>query len=645
MDEAKMTHMNHVYLPKSLLASTRAKLEEWLSPVIDFQAGQFLLEGTGLHPGAVTGYFFVDPHNIALVKAAVGGSHTGFSFIYGTDVGDCEDMHVLAEAQGLLSSNQSPNAWCAVQAKSEGVPAVVGIRGIFSSPENPVALRQVSILTEQGEHVSVEISARTVRIEGENGAPIEITEGDILTLDGTTGQVFKGQLQIRIPNVREIYTLLITVIRTAIQEFGPAQGWSRYREATAYQRVKEKLVGLARSAEFGEFQRRLRAAREEAPLKVMATAHTVEGTLQARLLLADIDIDRYGDVIITPQNRATGLGLLRTERFFRDAVELDALRVLVLGPRFVAPEYYERAESLVITHESRWLHSLFRTISGCQTVVRTLCMPLNKLFPGNLDLERLKRKYGIDPGQSRYRIREALQESETFHGCRGARLHTLRHDLATIQIEAILRAASAILAEGGEVDLTILIAMVTFPEEITLYMALFDRVYEKMLAAHHRLPDVKLAIMVETSAAYHDIERFVELKGKHIQFTGALFGGNDFTAATLNMNRHDAVKTMIPSYLELGILRRDPFLTLHEDTVGKVICSGLWRMRKAAHGKSLCIGFGGEQAGDWESVAWLSRHAAPEGLNYVSTSPDRMPEALFAAAEAGSLAGRTKRYA
>ena len=402
---------------------------------------------------------------------------------------------------------------------------------------------------------------------------------------------------------------------------------------------------MTKTSDFTEFQAQLRLARTETPLKVMATAHTVEGVLQARLLLSDIDVDRYDDVIVTPQNRATGLGLLRTERFFRFADELDALRVLILGPQLVDAKHYSHAAEMVLNHENRWLHDLFLANSGCQSVVRTLCMPLNKLFPVDLDLGELTRKYGIDPAQAKRWIRDGLQESETFHGCRGARLHTLRQDLATLQIEAILRAASATLAEGGEVDLTILVSMVTFPEEVTLYMALFDRVYEKMLAAHHRLPEVKLAIMVETSAAYHDIERFVELKGKHIGFAGALFGGNDFTAATLNLNRHDAVRNVIPQYLKLGILRRNPFVTLHADTVGMVICNGLWRMRKAAHGKPLCIGFGGEQAGDWESVSWLSRHATIEGLKYVSNSPDRIPEALFAAAAAGSLAGRTQRYA
>lgn len=259
-------------------------------------------------------------------------------------------------------------------------------------------------------------------------------------------------------------------------------------------------------------------------------------------------------------------------------------------------------------------------------------MPFNKLFPENLDLDAIANKYPMDIISARRKIQEELHESETFHGCRGVRLHMLRRDLAILEIEAILIAAKDNYAVGGNIDLTILVSMVTFPEEISFYVEMFDLVYERMLARKITLPTVRLATMIETSAIYHNIESFVNKKGRHIQFAGALFGGNDFTAATLNLNRHDAVKTVIPHYMELGILRHNPFLSLHTETVGQTICSGLRRIRRACDGRSLTIGFGGEQASDTRSVAWLTRHAAPEGLNYVTTSPDRIMDALLAAA-------------
>lgn len=367
--------------------SVDTKIKEWLLPELTLKSDQLLFEGIALHPGATTGYFFVDANNIALVKNAV-GPQGRFDFIYGTDHGDCEDLHVLAQANGLLSSNLSPNAWCAVQAKSEGIPAVIGGKGLFSSQENPLVRRNISVATENGESTSVEIAAHTVRIANEDGALIDITEGDQLTIDGTTGQVFQGLAHIRVSAVEEIRSLLIDVMSVAIREFGPAQGWSRYRETSAYREAKEQLAALVHSPSFREFQAQLRHARAQTRVKIMATAHTVEGTLQARLLLSDIDVDCYGDVIVTPRNEATGLGLLRTERFFRFSDELDALRALILGRPVVDSEHYRNAEALVLAHESRWLHDLLCANSGCQTVVRTLCMPLNKLSAVTTSLRR-----------------------------------------------------------------------------------------------------------------------------------------------------------------------------------------------------------------------------------------------------------------
>lgn len=164
-------------------------------------------------------------------------------------------------------------------------------------------------------------------------------------------------------------------------------------------------------------------------------------------------------------------------------------------------------------------------------------------------------------------------------------------------------------------------------------MDIFDEIYENLLKEGLSLPNTGLSIMVETSAAYHGFEKFIDKNGQHIEFRGALVGGNDFTAATLNLNRHDAMRTIIPHYVKEGLLPNNPFQSLHSDIVGNAICNLLRRIRVASPHKSLTIAFGGEQAGDWQTVSWLSEYAACEGLSYVATSPDRLLDALFAAAD------------
>lgn len=593
-----------------------------------------LVQGLGLHPGAVTGHVFTQPENVLRVRKQItnGGEAGRLPVIFGVDVGSCDDLEALSHARGFVSSNASPNAWCAVQAKCEGIPSVIGLTGSFQNPSSAVSARKVDIDLEDGTVASFTISARQVEIKNATGQWIRLWEGDVVTIDGDSGRVFAGKVTVTVPVVKELQRLMVGVMKEAIDRFGPAEGWRRYRDTDAYQRNKPGLVALVGDEEFATFREDMRQARRCAPLKVMATAHTVEGTLQARVAFADIVIDANGEIGVTTNDADTGIGLLRTERLFRSADELDALRVLILGEEVAGNTEYKKARTAVMQYQTAWLNDILAANSGCLTVVRTLCMPFNKLFPDDLDTTSLSRKYGIDADRADAKIRDTLHESETFHGCRGARLHMLRNDLAKLEIEAILRAAANTLKQGGKVDLTILVSMVTFPEEISLYMKMYDEVYDSLLKQQFKLPEARLATMVETSASYHLIEKFLAIKTRHIHFAGALFGGNDFTAATLNLNRHDAVRTVIPHYVKLGILRANPFLTLQQDIVGGVICSGLARLRRAADGQSLTIGFGGEQAGDWATVSWLSRNAAPLGLDYVSTSPDRMVEALFAAA-------------
>lgn len=593
-----------------------------------------LVQGLGLHPGAVTGYVFTQPENVLRVRKQISnGSETNrLPVIFGVDVGSCDDLEALSYACGFVSSNASPNAWCAVQAKCEGIPSVIGLLGSFQDPNSPVSERRIDIDLEDGNVVSLNIPARKIVIKNSAGQWIHLWEGDVVTIDGDSGKVFAGKVVVTVPVVKEVHRLMVGVMKESIDRFGPVQGWRRYRDTEAYQRSKPRLVALVGDKEFANFADDMQRARHGAPLKVMATAHTVEGTLQARIAFADIAIDADGEIVVLPNDADTGIGLLRTERLFRSADELDALRVLILGEEIAGKAEYMQARTAVLRHETSWLSDILAANSGCPTVVRTLCMPFNKLFPDDLDTSALSTKYGIDADRANARIRDTLKESETFHGCRGARLHMLRNDLAKLEIESILLAAANTLSQSGGVDLTILVSMVTFPEEISSYMRIYDEVYDSLLEQKLKLPKARLATMVETSASYHLIEKFPGLRTRHIHFAGALFGGNDFTAATLNLNRHDAVRTVIPHYIKLGILQTNPFLSLQQDIVGAVICSGLTRIRQAAGRQSLTIGFGGEQAGDWTTVSWLSRNAAPLGLNYVSTSPDRMVEALFSAA-------------
>lgn len=590
--------------------------------------------GLGVYPGPALGHLVIRPETYRALRSAL-GKGSAVPVIYAVDDGTCVDFDILSESDGLIASDGSPNAWCAVQAKCEGIPTVIAVDATFNVPEPRLVEREILVEAAGAEPTRVTIQAQEVEVTAGDGRKVTVREGDVVVLDGDTGLVYvNAGVTLKMPPAREAFYLLVDVVQEALERFGPTEAWERLTETGSYRRNRDRFVALVSTPEFREFTDLLRTARETAGLQVMAAGHTEEGAILARLFFADFDVDANGDLRIAPTTEYSGVGLLRSERCFRKPRELDALRTLILGEDIGVPDRYDAAKAVVAEHEAAWLASVLRANSGCPTVVRALCVPLNKLFPPELDLSGLCRDYGIDEERARTRIEQNFREAETFHGCRGARLHMLRRDLTELEIESILRAGAQVMRDGGDVDLTILVAMVTFPQEIERYIEWYDGVYDRLLAEGLRLPRVKLSMMIETSTAYHLVDRFFLLRGRHIALKGALFGGNDFTAATLNFNRRDAVRAVIPNYVRLGILPANPFLTLHADTVGRLMVDALERIRNVALDHDLLIGIGGEQSGDVESVRWLTRHAAPRGLSYVATSADMMVNALMASAMA-----------
>jgi pyruvate,orthophosphate dikinase len=593
-----------------------------------------LLSGVGAYPGAVCGHLVMRGSAFEALRWAAAEHGISIPIVFAVDDGSADDGEILAHAVGLISSGRSPNAWCAVQAKSEGIPAVIGVKASFNPKAPVVAQRTLAISTEDGREVSLSFEAQTIEVTTADGRRVLLREGDSVTLDGASGGVYVGE-GVENPPARQAFYLLADMLEEALERFGPVDAWTRIAQTETYRAREAEFEALVRRAEFLRFCRLLGDAKDHVHLTVMGCGNTSHGAILARLFFADYSVDANGRFQVLPTTALSGVGLLRTERSFRGPRELNALRALIIGENLCNPSRYQAAREIFAEHQQAWLRTVLRANSGCPTVVRALCMPLNKLFPVDLDLSELCREYGIDEGSARQRIEQNFREVETFHGCRGARLHMLRPDLTKLEIEGILRAGADVMAQGGQVDVSILVATVTFPEEIAQYIEWYDGVYDRLLAEGLRLPSARLSTMIETSAAYHSIERFFDLRGRHIALKGCLFGCNDLTAATLNLNRTDAVRTVIPRYIDLGILPGNPFATLHVDTVGRVIIQGLERIRAAAPGGDLLIGVAGEQAADLQTVRWLAEHAAPKGLDYVAASGDMILGSLMESATVG----------
>ncbi|MGU9962634.1 MAG: putative PEP-binding protein [Candidatus Halichondribacter symbioticus] len=592
------------------------------SSVMEEPSSHFL-QGTPLHPGAVTGLFVTHPKNLTLIRKNL-GNKTDVPVIFGVDQGSCDDLAALSQANAFISSSKSANAWCAVQAKSESLPSVIGFDAKFQTEIKQCKPRCISTNENKS---SVEILANTVSFADSD---IIIREGDVITIDGASGKVFLGDKHICPSPINQIQKILAPILVDAIAEFGPVAGWARFRELQAYKDVSPTLHQLISDPFFQEFQMKLAEVRSNSPLQIRSTVHTPEGAVQARLLDCDIRIDEMGEVELHCNNKYSGIGLLRTERLFIKPKDINNLRTYLFGNELSDKSYQKAAGERILSFQRNQLTNLMMVNSGLPTVVRTLCMPFNKLFATESAISELLITSGLDQSLKAQNIISKFKEADTFHGCRGARLHTLMPNLAKLEIQAILEASSKVLLKGGEVDLTILVSMVTVPEELQFYADLVDEVSEVLISTGMTIPRVKLATMIETTSAFLNIERFADITSKHTEFVGVLFGGNDFTAACLNLSRTDAARAMIPNYQRLGIFQRDPFFSLDTGTVGPAIKLGLERLAKVIKTDNPVFGFGGEQAGDAETVAWLKKHTAKAGLSYVATSPDRMAEVLFA---------------
>lgn len=578
--------------------------------------------GTAIHPGAASGYLITNPENLRRLSDALGESFSDFRYVYCVDEDGCDDFAHLRRASALLSMNPSPNSWCAVQAKSEGIATVIGVVGELYHHAEVAPVVETEFELQDESTVSVEIVGGKHQLRDAKGMAHVLREGELVTVDGHDGAIYRGLQEMSTSRVTRLYRNLAGVIVSSVQAFGHEQGWSRYRETSAYQAARAELVEALRDPEVAGLVHAITLnARTQRP-SVTGTVHTARDVARSRLLSSLISLSADGeDVCIERCDGLYGVGLLRTERLFSGQRELDALRLLILGQDVVGDQSYEESIEVYRTFLFDSYMDLCRVNAGGLCVVRTLCMPNNKLFPSTFDAGAFANRHGLSADAVREALHGRISEAETFHGTRGTRLHVQREDLARAEIEAYLLAVAECERIGNTQEFLLLMSMVTFVEEVAAFVDIVDDVARDLAGKGHDVSTVNLASMVETTGAYLGLEDLCRVRSECCRMTGFLFGGNDFTAAVLNMNRHDSVRGLIPEYLRRGLFSHNPFIRLDPRVAGAIF-EGIKRIRAAAGVQKIRIGFGGEQAADLETVRLLAEHV-PGGIDFVTTSPDR----------------------
>jgi pyruvate,orthophosphate dikinase len=325
---------------------------------------------------------------------------------------------------------------------------------------------------------------------------------------------------------------------------------------------------------------------------------------------------------------AEGIGLCRTEHMFFDPDRIIAMREMIMA---TDESGRRRALARLLPYQREDFQKLFRIMAGLPVTIRLLDPPLHEFLPhGDHELAEVAEALGMDMETIRRRATD-LEEANPMLGHRGCRLGLSYPEINEMQARAIFEAALAVKKETGSAPIPeVMIPLVATMKELALARAMVVNTAEAVFAEHHDRVEYQVGTMIELPRACLIADGIAA----HADFFS--FGTNDLTQTCLGLSRDDAGK-FLPSYVEKGILEKDPFVSIDRDGVGALVRMASEKGRGAK--PDLKLGICGEHGGDPASIFFC----AEVGLDYVSCSPYRVPVARLAAAQAalGSGGDRT----
>jgi pyruvate,orthophosphate dikinase len=555
---------------QALLRLHPAMLEQLLVPQLatNFK-DKSLAQGLPASPGAASGHIVFD------ADTAEARGRTGEKIILVREETKPEDIHGFFQARGILTSRGGKTSHAAVVARGMGKPCVSGC-----------------------EAIEIDVVARVAKI-----GDTVLHEGDVITIDGGTGNVYAGEVATVEPEFSaELDTLLAWADAAARLEV--RANADTPADAAKARGFGAKGIGLCRTERMFNSTDRLPIVQE------MILADTAEERQAA--------LDR-----LLPIQRNDFKGIFK------------AMKGLPVTVRLLDPPMHEFLPTaaqleLEITH----LRHLKDTIRGIEELPDTLKLLNPGLYQKYAD-GLLKLNEALDVFKESHletdiiakkekilRKVRSLAEVNPMLGHRGVRLGITYPEIYSMQIQAVLEAAALCAKEGIEVHPEIMVPQVATVEELTRIHSYVQRIH-KIVALTHGI-DVKYSFgsMIEVVRACMRAGRMAEMA----EFFS--FGTNDLTQATFSFSREDAENKFLPAYTETGILQDNPFEVLDIKGVGEVMKIAVERGR--ATRPDIKIGICGEHGGHPESIAFCHEI----GLDYVSCSGPRVPVARLAAAQA-----------
>ncbi len=321
---------------------------------------------------------------------------------------------------------------------------------------------------------------------------------------------------------------------------------------------------------------------------------------------------------------AEGIGLCRTEHMFFDPARIGAVRQMIMSETETGRR---DALSKLLPFQRKDFEDLFRIMAGLPVTIRLLDPPLHEFLPhDDDDMIEVAASLGTDLATMRRRAAD-LSEANPMLGHRGCRLGITYPEITEMQARAIFEAAVTVAKETGNAPVPeIMVPLVMTARELEISRAQIDGIAAKVFAETGTAIEYLVGTMIELPRACLTADRIA----KSADFFS--FGTNDLTQTVFGLSRDDAGK-FLPTYVEKGILPKDPFVSIDVEGVGALVEIAAEKGRSVKN--ALKLGICGEHGGDPASIAFCEG----AGLDYVSCSPYRVPVARLAAAQAALSSG------
>jgi len=536
---------------EAILRVTPENVDTLLHPQFDDKAkqqavsdGRLYATGVNASPGAAVGQIYFDADTAERMAKE---QHQDVIMVRPFTKPD--DVHGMLAAKGILTSEGGATSHAAVVARQFGVPCIVGAAAI-----------------------RINLDTREMAVDGN-----VIKEGEWISVDGTTGQVFVGHIPSIEPKLEE-QTDLLTLLKWA-------------DEICATPGLRKAPQGWPTTG-----------------LQVWANADYPKDARRAR---------SYG---------AVGIGLCRTEHMFFEPERLPIVQRMILSDTSAG-----RTEALneLLPYQRADFEGLFEAMDGYPVIIRLIDPPLHEFLPSEETLleevitMRVKgEKDGLKEKEALLASVRGLHESNPMMGLRGVRLSIYMPEIVEMQVRAIFEASANMTLKGVVVKPEVMIPLTGTVNELKWIQPRLVRIAKAVMDEKKVNFPYKFGTMIEIPRAAVTAGEIAE----YAEFFS--FGTNDLTQMTFGYSRDDAERNFLIKYVEEGILPKNPFQTIDRAGVGRLMDMSVKEGRQTR--PELEVGICGEHGGDPASIDFC--HTV--GNNYVSCSPFRVPVARLSAAHA-----------